>query len=36
MKVANFSWKYDGCIKVKYLSHLFQMKMKDTKKGAMD
>lgn len=30
---GSFSWKFDGCMKVKYLSHLIQMYVKDTKKG---
>jgi hypothetical protein len=30
---GTFSWKFDGCMKVKYLSHLIQMYVKDTKHG---
>jgi hypothetical protein len=29
---GTFGWKFDGCMKVKYLSHLYQMYVKDTKK----
>lgn len=30
---GTFSWKFDGCMKVKYLSYLIQMYVKDTKNG---
>jgi hypothetical protein len=33
LKVDNFSWKYDGRMKVEVFVHLFQMKMKDIKNG---